>query len=154
MTDSSPCGNYTSFELWPMFLTLNTPGFVKNIIYPLRYLCGRYWDRINEKLQRFEQSRKDVNGGKVHGNYLQNKTFSVRMFCRLYWVFHCLLKFNWGALRLVMWILLWQMRNCSHVFVGFALLHPLTSLQLAGVFLSKQEFTMYTMGKVAFVWKN
>lgn len=64
MTDSSPGGNYTSFELWPMFLTLNTPGFVKNIIYPLRYLCGQYRDQINEKLQRFEQSRRDVSGEK------------------------------------------------------------------------------------------
>lgn len=74
MTDLSPGRNYTSFELWPMFLTIKTPGFIRNSIYPQRYLCGCYWDWINEKLQRFKQSRRDASGGKVYGNF-QNKKF-------------------------------------------------------------------------------
>lgn len=119
-TDSSPSGNYTSFELWPMFLTLNTPGFVKNIIYPLRYLCGRYWDRIYEELQRFEQGEiwVVVNCTEI----ISKIKLSLCIFCRFYRVFHSLLKFDWGALSLVnsMWILPWQVRTVLSGFCWFS----------------------------------
>lgn len=144
MTDLSPSGNYTSFELWPVFLTLSTPGFVKNTIYPSRHLCAWYQDWIDEKLHRFEQSRRDSSGGKACGNCFQNKTFSMLLFYRLCQIFPSLLKFHWDFFHLgnSMWILPWQMWNCFQVFVRFAFLRPLTSFQLSGVFLSKQEFTM------------
>lgn len=76
MTDSPPGGNYTSFELWPMFLTLSTPGFVKNIIYPLRYsFVVGIGTELMSNFILFKQSRRDAGGGKVHGNYFPNKTF-------------------------------------------------------------------------------
>lgn len=54
--DSPPGRNYTSFELWPVFLTFGTTtGFVTNIIDPFRYLCG--WSDT-ELMRNFKDSSK------------------------------------------------------------------------------------------------
>lgn len=130
MTGSSPGGNYTSFELRPMFLTLSTPGFVENIIYFFRYLCGWYRDWINVKLQRFKWSRRDAGGGKVPGNYFQNKTFFVLIFYRPCQIFYFLLKLKLFHLGTSEWIL---PRKCETMLSGFCLfcfLHPWTLPEL------------------------
>lgn len=54
--DSPPGRNYTSFELWPVFLTFGTTtGFVTNIIDPFIYLCG--WSDT-ELMRNFRDSSK------------------------------------------------------------------------------------------------
>ena len=144
MADSSPSGNYTSFELWPVFLTLSTPGFVKNIFYPLRYLCSWYRELINEKLQMLVRSKGDAGGRKVHRNYFPNKTFSVLVFCRWCQILFSLLRLL-SFRHLHMNFTLANMKPCFWVFACFAFSASFNAPQLSPLwsFLSKQECTVW-----------